>query len=105
MEIKFKKEYDDKLEELGVKTKFISEFKKDCELRKESIKKGLIYLNKQPTFIDFFTGSFYFGNSDKEFWTNILNKLTKQDKDEHKQDKESGESNRGYPLGGSNDRG
>jgi len=94
LKIKFKKEYEDKLIELGVRNEFEQNFRDSCMDLKQPIKEGLAYLNEQPNFLCFFSGAFDFSIDMK--WIEIFNKLVKEDKDGNKQNRESGASNRGY---------
>jgi len=94
MKIKFKKEYNDKLIEMSIRDKFEEEFRKSCKELGETLTVGLAYLNRQPNFLCFFTGVSDF-ESEHEL-IDLVVKIVKQDKDENKQDRESGASNRGY---------
>jgi len=94
----YKKEFSDELKRLKIKTKFDKNLVSCCSKLGETRDEAISYLNKQTSFIGFLTGAFNFDDTPegKSFWEIIKNKSLKKDRNDNRQNRDSGESNRGY---------
>ena len=73
-EIKFKKEFEDKLNELGIKERFLVLFIASCKELKHPIKDAVKYQNMRDNWISFICGAFLFPTSERDFWVEISKK-------------------------------
>ena len=71
--IVFKKEFEDKLKKLKIKTKFVNNIKAYCKLRDRDLQKHIDRLNLQETWDHFTYWSFIWGETPEgyDYWNNI----------------------------------
>ena len=71
--IVFKKEFEDKLKELKIKTKFVNNIKAYCKLRDRDLQKHIDRLNKMPNWCSFINNAFawVYTPEGRAYWEDI----------------------------------
>lgn len=71
--IVFKKEFESKLKELKIKTKFVNNIKDDCRMNGYSLQYRINQLNRYTTWYDFIDHAFCWYNTleGKAYWEDI----------------------------------